>query len=87
MLRSVLMVTVAAALVGCVDFDEPPRHGYGNPPGWIDRNRDGVDDRVQGPRPDNPPGRIDRDRDGVDDRVERRRHGGYYDRFGEWHWY
>jgi hypothetical protein len=82
MIRVVLIAAIAAALGGCVD-DRP------NPPGWIDRNRDGVDDRVQGNRgnPNNPPGWVDRDRDGVDDRVERRRGNGYYDRNGVWRSY
>lgn len=86
MFRAVLIATIAAtALGGCVD----DRYSPYNPPGWIDRNRDGVDDRVQGSRnnPNNPPGWIDRDRDGVDDRVERRRGDGYYDRNGVWRRY
>lgn len=90
MFRTLLLAPIAAvALGGCVEVDERPRYPHGNPPGWIDRNRDGVDDRVQGTRtnPNNPPGWIDRDRDGVDDRVENRRRHGYYDRNGVWHWY
>ncbi|MCW5743985.1 MAG: hypothetical protein KIT67_27840 [Alphaproteobacteria bacterium] len=73
--------------------DRPPRSSASNPPGWVDRNRDGIDDRTQsGYRdPNNPPGWVDRNRDGVDDRVQQRRatsyRGGYYDSYGVWRSY
>lgn len=89
MIRALLIAAIATVLGGCVVYDERPYPSPYNPPGWIDRNRDGIDDRVQGSRhnPNNPPGWIDRDRDGVDDRVERRRGHGYYDHNGVWRWY
>ena len=89
MLRALLTAAVAAALGGCVEYYDGPRHPYGNPPGWIDRDRDGIDDRVENRPPFiyNPPGWIDRNHNGVDDRVENRRHRGFYDRHGIWHWY
>ncbi|MGE0425944.1 MAG: hypothetical protein AB7O88_27030 [Reyranellaceae bacterium] len=90
MLRALLTAAIAAAaLVGCVPYHEGPRYPYGNPPGWIDRNRDGIDDRVQSRPPViyNPPGWIDRNHNGVDDRVENQRHRGFYDRHGIWQTY
>lgn len=92
MFRSVLIATIAAAALGaCTQYnDRPYGSSASNPPGWVDRNRDGIDDRTQGSstNPNNPPGWVDRDRDGVDDRVEQRRatgySGGYYDRYGNW---
>ena len=105
MYRFLAIAAAAATLAACTATTTTgtgpyPSSGpyYGssasNPPGWVDANRDGVDDRTQGSRtnPNNPPGWVDRDRDGVDDRVERRRatgysgsgSSGYYDRYGNW---
>jgi hypothetical protein len=101
MFRAILIASVAAAaLSACTvtaERDRPYSGGTAsNPPGWVDRNRDGVDDRTQGSRsnPNNPPGWIDQNRNGVDDRVEQRgsttyRSGnaGYYDQYGNWRSY
>lgn len=87
MLRALLLATVASAALGaCTQYSAAPYGSANNPPGWIDRNRDGVDDRVAGSptNPNNPPGWIDQNRNGVDDRVERRRSEGYYDQYGVW---
>jgi hypothetical protein len=102
MFRALLIASVGAtALAACTATSDPYygsrdpyyRSSASNPPGWVDRNRDGVDDRTQGSytNPNNPPGWIDRDRDGRDDRVEQRRatsyRGGYYDSYGNWRSY
>ena len=95
MIRHVLLASLAVgALAACTVTNDPYyRSSASNPPGWVDRNRDGIDDRTQGSRynPNNPPGWVDRDRNGVDDRVEQRRatsyRGGYYDSYGVWRAY
>ena len=95
MFRPVLLASLAAAaLAACTATNDPYyRSSANNPPGWVDRNRDGIDDRTQGSyrNPNNPPGWVDRNRDGVDDRVEQRRatsyRGGYYDSSGVWRAY
>lgn len=97
MFRVVLIASVAATALGActVSTDRPYGASASNPPGWIDRNRDGIDDRTQGSytNPNNPPGWVDRDRDGVDDRTQGRRatgysgSSGYYDRYGNWRSY
>jgi hypothetical protein len=94
MIRTALLVTLAgAALAACTATNDPYYRSANNPPGWVDRNRDGRDDRTQGSvyNPNNPPGWVDRDRDGRDDRVEQRRatsyRGGYYDSYGNWRSY
>jgi len=95
MLRYALIASLAAtALAACTTQSDPYyRSSASNPPGWVDRDRDGRDDRTQGSRtnPNNPPGWVDRDRDGRDDRVEQRRatsyRGGYYDSSGVWRSY
>ena len=76
MLRALLLATVATAALGaCTQYSATPYGSASNPPGWVDRNRDGVDDRTQAGQayPANPPGWVDRNRDGVDDRTQ----GGY----------
>ena len=74
MIRHVLIASLAAsALAACTATNDPYyRTSASNPPGWVDRNRDGIDDRTQGSRtnPNNPPGWVDRNRDGVDDRTQ-----------------
>ncbi len=101
MFRAVLIASIAATALGActattTTSSDPYYRGSSasNPPGFIDRNRDGIDDRTQGSytNPNNPPGWVDRDRDGRDDRVERRRatsyqSGGYYDSYGNWRAY
>lgn len=98
MIRPILIATLAASALGaCTMTTERDPYYRGssasNPPGWVDNNRDGVDDRTQGGyrNPNNPPGWVDRDRDGRDDRVEQRRatsyRGGYYDSYGVWRAY
>lgn len=84
MIRTLLIATGAAALLGActvTTVSDPyySRGSYYNPPGWIDRDRDGRDDRVQ------------RDRyyssgyysSGYNTGYQ----GGYYDRWGNWHSY
>ena len=49
MFRPVLLASLAAAaLAACTATNDPYyRSSANNPPGWVDRNRDGVDDRVE----------------------------------------
>jgi hypothetical protein len=73
MLRALLLATVATATLGaCTQYSVTPYGSASNPPGWVDRNRDGVDDRNQSGQanPANPPGWVDNNRDGVDDRTQ-----------------
>lgn len=95
MFRPVLIAIVAAGALGActVSSDRPYPSSANNPPGWVDANRDGIDDRTQtsrAPNPYNPPGWVDYNRDGVDDRTQSRRTSyssgsyGYYDSYGNW---
>lgn len=72
MFRSVLIISAAAAGLAACTGDTPIFSSSTNPPGFVDRNRDGIDDRRQGPyaNPNNPPGFVDRNGDGVDDRLQ-----------------
>jgi regulator of RNase E activity RraB len=50
MLRVLVIAAGAASLLGaCTVINEPydGRGAYYNPPGWVDRDRDGRDDRVE----------------------------------------
>lgn len=79
MIRAVVLAAGAATVLGActVTTVSDPYYSSGtyyNPPGWVDRDGDGRDDRVE---------RAER-RDRYYSSGYR---GGYYDRWGNWHSY
>ena len=80
MIRNILIAAGAAALLGACTVttvsNDPyySRGSYYNPPGWVDRDRNGVDDRTQ---------RSGYYSSGYNSGYQ----GGYYDRWGNWHSY
>ncbi len=76
-LRPVLIAILAAGPLGaCTVSSDRPYSGSSasNPPGWVDRDRNGVDDRTQ---------RSGYNSSGYNSGYQ----GGYYDRWGNWHSY
>ena len=88
MFRALVIAAGAATLLGACTVttvsSDPYYSGYSgtyynggaayNPPGWLDRDRNGVDDRVQRDRSSNY-------------YYSSGYQGGYYDRWGNWHSY
>lgn len=51
MIRALVIAAGAATVLGACTVSNDPYYGrpsyYANPPGWVDRDRDGRDDRVE----------------------------------------
>ena len=74
MIRALVIAAGAATVLGACTVSNDPYYGRGtyyNPPGWVDRDRNGIDDRTQ------------RSYSGYNSGYQ----GGYYDRWGNWHSY